>query len=164
MADFSFICSCCGERHDGLPALAFDAPAYWDEGLREQDPEGNRLEIDICVVQGTNCFIRALLEIPVRGTDAVLVWNLWVTQGEANFRDYVATFPNSPSRVTFGYLANRLPRYPDTLNLPAQVHWRPDGERPWIELPPEGHPLCRDWRDGIEPERAVAFAEAVLHP
>jgi hypothetical protein len=164
MSALSFACSRCGKRHEGLPALGFGAPAYWDEGLRETDPDKNRLESDICIIQGTNFFIRGLLEVPVKGTDAVLVWNLWVTQSEANFHDYVDSLPKSPARVTFGYLANRLPGYADSLNLPTQVHWRPEGLRPWIELPPKPHPLCRDWLDGIAPERAAAFAEAVLHP
>ncbi|MBX6375157.1 MAG: DUF2199 domain-containing protein [Acetobacteraceae bacterium] len=54
---------------------------------------------------------------------------------------------------TFGYLANRLPDYPETLDLRSLVHRRREGKRPLVEPEPSDHPLFRDWCDGITLER-----------
>lgn len=89
---------------------------------------------------------------------------VWVSQSRANFELYGATFHDNPERVTFGWLANRLPSYPDTLSLPTNVHWQPDGDRPKVEILPGHHPLYVDQSRGITMERAIAFAELALHP
>jgi hypothetical protein len=164
MADFSFICPCCGELHKGLPDLAYSAPAHWSDILRKEDPDNNHLDSDGCIIGGKHFFVRCVLEVPIQDSDARLGWGVWVSQSEANFREYTEMAPNDPERTTFGYLANRLPHYPDTLDMPTHVHWRLNGRRPWVELPPDDHPLCRDWHQGITRERAIEFARLVLHP
>lgn len=70
---------------------------------------------------------------------------MWVSQSRANFELYGATFHDNPERVTFGWLADRLPHYPDTLNVPTDVHWQPDGDRPRVEIRPGDHPLYVDY-------------------
>ena len=47
----------------------------------------------------------------------------------------------------------RLPLYPNTLNLKTQVHTRPVGERPLVELKPTDHPLAVEQRHGITMDR-----------
>lgn len=161
---FSYTCSCCGQRHEGLPALAYAAPAYWSDAQATTDPEGNRLDSDLCIVGGEHHFIRCVLRVPIQGTDATLEWGVWLSQSKANFDLYAETFGNTPEREAFGYLAHRLPSYPDTLNMRALAHWQSGGQRPWVELEPCDHPLYRDWSEGITREQAIAFAEPVLHP
>lgn len=57
MADvISFVCSCCGERHQGLPDLA------------DGNPEGNWIDSDHCMIGGEDFFIRCVLLIPILGT------------------------------------------------------------------------------------------------
>lgn len=164
MSGFSFVCRCCGDAHDGLPDIGFTAPYFWDEMDAAARPADNKLNSDFCVVGGEHYFIRCVLDVPVRGTDAVLGWGVWVSQSKSNYELYGEAFDATPGRVTFGYLANRLPNYPDTLNMPTQVHWQTDGNRPLVELDESDHPLYRDWVDGITRERAIDFAMLTLHP
>jgi hypothetical protein len=161
---FGFKCSCCSDWHEGLPDLAYQAPYYWDNAKEAQNPADNKLGSDFCVVDGKHFFIRCVLDVPIVGSDAVLGWGVWVSQSSENFRLYVDTYEATPERVTFGYLANWLSDYPDTLSMHTHVRWRSGGQRPWVELKPCDHALYKDWSKGITRERAIAFAEKALHP
>jgi hypothetical protein len=161
MSEFSFVCSCCGQRHDGLPDLAFRTPYYWSAAVVGSG--GNWITSDLCVID-EHYFIRCVLEVPIKGADLRLGWGVWVTQSRSNFDAYSASFDVPVEKATFGYLANQLPTYPDTLNLHTLAHWRLSNQRPLVEPEPSSHPLYRDWSEGIERERAIGLAELVLHP
>ncbi|MBF6333022.1 DUF2199 domain-containing protein [Nocardia transvalensis] len=162
-----FLCSCCGERHDGLPfAYGIPAPAYWD-GSMDGSP-GNILGAENCVIGGEHFFIRARLILPVVGSENEFVWGVWVSLSESN---YVRTTElwTSPERVheppCFGWLSVWLPGYePTTLNLKARVHQQPVGMRPTVELEPTDHPLAVEQRTGITLARVQAIAELMMHP
>ena len=161
MSGFRFLCSSCGEWHDELPDLAFRAPVYWNEAAALANPADHRLGDDLCIV-GDDRFIRCILLVPIRAYARRLGWGVWVTQSQENFELYEGSVA-VPELVTFGYLANRLPLYPDTLNMAVQTHWTTDGKRPWVELEPSEHPLYCDWLHGITADRAIKLAELVLH-
>ena len=99
------------------------------DALVVEDSKSYRLDSDLCMMGSQDYLIPCVLEIPIAGTGEFFGWGVWATQSEANFRDYVKTFPDSPERTTFGYLWNRLPLYADTVGLKAQVRWRPKRER-----------------------------------
>jgi hypothetical protein len=165
MTAFSYVCECCGERHIGLPAIAFPAPLFWRDADATANPARNRLDSDLCVVNGEDYFIRCVLNMPIENSDAVLGWGVWLSQSKANFEVYAkASAEATPHRITFGYLANRIPDYPDTLSMEALAHWQSDGKRPMVELKETDHPLYRDCTGGITRERAIQFAQRVLHP
>jgi hypothetical protein len=163
-APLRFRCPCCGQWHEGLPDVTFRAPYHWRNALAEDDPERNNLDTDLCVIDLRDFFIRCVLEVPIRGTESSFGWGVWVTHSEANFKDYVAHFRDPPQRAAFGYLANRLSGYPDTVNLRTLVHWQPGNQRPLVEVEPSDHPLSRDQREGITLDQAIEFARPVLHP
>ena len=102
--------------------------------------------------------------MPIHGVDEPFLWGVWATQSKANFDLYLETFDNSPDNVTFGYLANQLPGYPDTLSLQLNTHWQASKSRPLIDLRPCDHPLYKDWSEGIPWERAIELDQAVRHP
>ena len=164
MSSFSYVCPCCGLMHVGLPALGFRAPLYWNDGVAQA--EGERLDSDLCVIGGQDYFIRCVLNMPIQNSSAVLGWGVWLSQSRANFELYAdqAAAETIPHRITFGYLANRIPGYPDTLSLHANAHWQTDGLRPIVELKETDHPLYRNWAEGISREQAIHFAKRVLHP
>ncbi|MFF0442053.1 DUF2199 domain-containing protein [Kitasatospora sp. NPDC004614] len=57
-----------------------------------------------------------------------------------------------------------LPIYaPSTVNLKTNLHTKPIGQRPLIELEPTDHPLTVEQRAGITRDRVREIAEAVLH-
>ena len=65
----------------------------------------------------------------------------------------------------FGWLSTELPLYgTSTITLKTNVHTRPVGLRPNIELEPTGHPLAAEQRNGITRERVREIAEQLLHP
>ncbi len=161
---FSFLCPCCGGQHIGLPDIAFASPIFWSEADAAANPTDNKLNSDFCIVNGEHYFIRCVLDVPIKDANQVLGWGVWVTQSKSNFNLYGETFDATPERQTFGYLANRLPTYPDTLNMPLQVHWQTGGARPFAEPEPSEHPLSIDGAEGITRERAIEFALLALHP
>lgn len=101
--------------------------------------------------------------MPIHDVEEPFLWGVWITQSEQNFRDYIDTFHDTPERCTFGYFANRLPGYPDTLSLHTHVHWQAGRSRPKVELKPIDHPLYRDWSESISWERAAELAGPFFH-
>jgi len=143
-----------------------DAP-YWYYEIEPSELEGRvELSSDQCVIDGEYYFVRGCLEIPIIDGADPFVWGVWVSLSVDNFRR-MSEMWESPTRDKeppyFGWLTTVLPGYPDTLNLKINVHTRPVGTRPLIELEPTDHPLAIDQRTGITVERARALAECALH-
>ncbi|MFF3089819.1 DUF2199 domain-containing protein [Streptomyces nojiriensis] len=166
-SDHGFTCSCCGARHGGLPLhYTAEAPAVWNAAFAEADD--CLLSSDQCVVKARHYFVKGLIEIPVIGTDEMFSWAVWVSLSRENFARAVDMW-ETPGRESeppyFGWLNTELPVYSSTtLNLKTNLHTRPLGERPFVELEPTGHPLAVEQRTGITPDRVCEIAAAVLHP
>jgi hypothetical protein len=144
----------------GLPS-----PDYWSDDLAG-DPR-NSLDPETCVINEQGYFVRGLIEIPVVGSDEPFVWNVWVSLSRESFSRAVDLW-EKPERATeqpyFGWLSNQIAVYPQsTLNLKTNLHTRPLGERPLIELEPTDHPLAVEQRTGITTARVREIAETALH-
>ena len=155
---FGFRCRTCGEWHSDLPAFEVPAPMNL---LAIPEPERDQrciLETDACVVDGSEFYVRALLQLPIIGFDRSFVWMVWVSLSKANFARFVDTFEKRKrSRVGpfFGWLDSSLPFYAETRSLKTMVHLRDDFQRPLVELEPTEHPLAVEQRDGMSVERAA---------
>lgn len=160
---FSFVCATCGKRHEGSPSVGYSAPFYWGEAHRTDSTGASRLNDDLCMIERRDYFIRCILEMPIHDVEEPFLWGVWVSQSERNFQDYADSFHDTPERCTFGYFANRLPSYPETLNLHTQIHWQRGRGRPKIDLKPTDHALYRDWSEGISWERAAELAGPYFH-
>ena len=79
----------------------------------------------------------------------------WIASFDLERRTHIGPF--------FGWLNAWLEPYPDTRNLKTRVHLRDAGLRPYIELEPTEHPLSREQREGISPERAAEIYRSVVH-
>jgi hypothetical protein len=126
------------------------------------------LSSDQCVIQGQAFFVRGLIEIPVTDLDEVFSWGVWVSLSHEKFAR-AAELWETPGRESeppyFGWLSTDLPIYsPSTINLKTNLHTRPVGQRPLIELEPTDHPLAVEQRSGITMARVQQIAEALLHP
>lgn len=168
MADVpGYTCSCCGEYHAELPmGYSATAPDVWKEKYGKR--RDSMLSEDQCVVKGRHFFVKGMIEIPVIGTPDIFSWGVWVSLSEPHFTRTIDLW-TTPGRESeppcFGWLTTDLALYPvGTLNLKTNVHTRPVGERPAVELEPTDHPLAVEQRTGITPERVREIAEAVLHP
>jgi hypothetical protein len=166
---YTWTCSRCGELHEGLPlSWAWDNPIYWDWLNDERRAEGYN-DTDFCVMTAdggdTARFVRGTIEIPIIDADGdSFVIGAWASLSEKSFDELVplqASDEPSDAGPWFGWLANRIPVYPDTLNLPTNVHYR-QGLRPVIEIGPGNHPLAQD-APGITMARALELAERWMH-
>ena len=160
-----FTCARCGNRHDELPmSYGAEAPAHWSPELAA-DPN-SELGTDQCVIKGEHFFVRGIIPIPVRDTDTTFEWGAWVSvsQGSiAHMSERWHTEGRENSDPYFGWLSTELPGYPVTVNLKTNVHTRPVGQRPVIELEPTDHPLAVEQRTGITLARVQEIAEWLLH-
>ncbi|MFJ4434927.1 DUF2199 domain-containing protein [Streptomyces sp. NPDC088923] len=161
-----FTCTACGTRHDETPLhYATPAPQYWLPEM--ESAPGCLLSSDQCVINGEYYFVRGLIEIPVRGTDEMFSWGVWVSISRKNFgltNDRWETPGREAEPPCFGWLSTELPVYsPTTLDLKTRVHTRPLGERPLIELEPTAHPLAVEQREGIGRDRVRELAELMPH-
>src|SRR5262249_35619753 len=112
-------------------------------------------------------FVRACLEVPVKGTDQTFTWGVWVSLSEKSFLD-MSEHWEDPARTNlgphFGWLCTKIPEYPDTMFLKTMVHQRAVGVRPRVELQPTDHPLAIHQRNGLEPAWLQEIVTRLLHP
>jgi hypothetical protein len=156
---FTYTCSSCSELHEGLPDFACSAPAYWDP---EEEAPHSWLTSDLCRIGG-HFFIRCVLRMQITGVADSFGWGIWLSQSEANFLRYLDGKAPPEGTATFGYVANRLEMYPDTLSMHAIAVSQGPDIRPVVELQPCDHPLYEDWKLGIPVDRAVALVRKILH-
>lgn len=46
--------------------------------------------------EGTQYFLRAILEVPIHGVDQPFLWGLWVSASEASFHRYLDSYDRPP--------------------------------------------------------------------
>jgi hypothetical protein len=154
----TYICTCCGQTHEGLPDLVFDRPAYARDVPEQERQQRVRLNADICVVDDEHYFIRGIIEIPIRSRNEKFGIGAWVSQKRENFQTYLDQFDASDIGPFFGWLSNEFVfRGKPTLNLKTIVHFRGKGLRPLIQLEPTGHPLALVQRQGMTIDEAWVF-------
>jgi hypothetical protein len=162
----SFTCTRCGETHDIPMSFAFEAPIYW-YGLPEGErSRGGVLDEELCIIDGRYYYIKGRICMPVHDSPDAFEWVVWVSLSEASFKRALAAWERSGREDEppyFGWLSSDIPGYPTTLNLKTEVHTRPLGERPTVELEPTDHPLAVEQRTGISLARVLTIGEALLH-
>jgi hypothetical protein len=164
----TWTCTHCGEVHNGLPDIAFDAPLIWDE-LTDEERAAGDLQADTCEIHredGDFFYVRGILELPIRDFDEALGFGVWSSLSAANFARFVELY-DDPRRVDeppySSWFGNRLPGFPDTFNLPAWIETPHADLRPQVVLHDGDHPLVRAQRDGIELAQAIALVEPYVH-
>lgn len=171
LSQWEWTCACCGQRKRGVPDIGFAAPVH-AEWAEAGDADFRILDRndDFCVMEiagARHFFIRGVLYLPVVGTQAAFGFGAWSTLSEANYRRYSETFEDDrQSRIggMFGYLANRLPFYPDTLNLRLDVLPQDGRQRPklYVQDIHADHALHADQSRGLDTERFGALLSAIL--
>jgi hypothetical protein len=169
-AIFAFKCSRCGEIHEGSPSMAFNAPYQYASLTEEQKASMGKLTSDFCTIshdQGTDYFVRAVLEVPIHGVEDPFLWGVWVSLSEKSFERYRETY-DAPVEGDgfFGWLCNKPEVYAWDAPRPADVYVQLDGQRPKVVLHRSEHendPLVIDQCNGISVARAQEIAEQALH-
>ncbi|MEX6505123.1 DUF2199 domain-containing protein [Jiella sp. M17.18] len=163
---FRFTCACCGEVQDGVPSFAAAAPLHYESLTEDEQRERGRLSGEVCIIDDRLFFVRALLRIPVIGSEDPFVWNIWASLSAQSFEEYAAHY-DDPARTDFGpyfcWLSAALPTYPSLDELRSSLHLQPIGQRPLIELAPSDHPLSLEQRQGISAQRLGEIFAACVH-
>lgn len=164
---FRFRCQVCGEWHEGLPDIGFDAPLHYHQLSEDERSTIATKSSDLCSINNEDFFVRGVIEVPIQGRADHFGIGAWVSLKEENFRRYVELYDaEDPSGdgPYFGWLCNRIAGYPDTVSLKTLLYLRPVPARPSIALEPSDHPLALQQRDGISLVEIQALVEGILHP
>ena len=169
LADLRWKCATCDEWHTG-PCLDFgyDAPSHWGDEHEKaskkyklmpkwsKKPHQTFLNSDYCAVDDEYFYVRGLIHLPIIGAAETLRWGVWGSLSRDNFYK-LRELDDSPSRTEldpmFSWLSNRIPEYPDTLNLKMYAYIQEPGNRPHFFLQPTEHPLSQEYHHGITPEK-----------
>jgi hypothetical protein len=169
-AIFAFKCKCCGEIHEGSPSFGFREPDQYASLSDEQKARMATLTDDFCTItheEGTDRFIRAVLEIPIDGVEEPFLWGVWVSLSEKSFNRYRETYDDPVAgEGFFGWVCNQISLYPYDQARPSDVIVQSGGNRPKVVLhrgDPENDPLVSDQAEGISVSRAQELAERALH-
>jgi hypothetical protein len=168
MVEPGFVCSTCGQSHEGVPlSFAADFPDMY-ANMSESD-RGSRALIssDQCIVDETLFFIRGCLEIPLLDSREVFVWGLWALVKEEVFNEISESWEEAGRETRRGpfkaRLANSVSVYPETLNLKLRIVIQPVSTRPLFILEEEQHPLGTAQQNGISHLEAIELCATLLH-
>jgi|SRR6516165_585556 hypothetical protein len=164
-----FTCRTCGKLHDSNEiSFGADAPVQWAL-ISDQERAKSELGGEQCVIEADGqrqFFIRACLEVPIKGTARTFTWGVWISLSEKSFLE-MSEHWDDPGRTRrgpyFGWLCTKIPEYPDTVFLKTTVHQRAVGQRPIVELEETDHPLSVDQRSGVDALRMQEIISKVLH-
>lgn len=155
-----FRCQSCGEIHEGFAALTFPAPLPWAWATEAEQASDWKIDSDFCRKLDSEHYIRAVLVLPIIDSDLTLEFGIWSTLAPDNFYRYIETFDSEEQASLgpmFGWFANALPGYPDTMALKCKVHTQNNRKRPLIEFEPTEHPLAVHQRRGIPFDEATRY-------
>jgi hypothetical protein len=159
-------CSCCGQEYDELPLTFGNAfPDYYFSVPSDEREKRIEKQESLCVVDGGHFFHRGRLTIPIKDFDQDLIFNVWTSISEDNFRKRNDLWEN-PQRVNekpyFGWLQTIIPTYGDTLNLKTVALENEVGLIPTINMIENEHPLTVDQEKGITFDRAMEIVGFIL--
>lgn len=166
MAD-SYACSICGERHNEVPlSWGPDVPDLWARLSEDEREAKGEIGTDQCVINEQHFFVRGRIEIPVQDRHDPFAWLVWVEVTRDVFvamaKVWTMEGRENTEPLYDGALANDLSLYPTpTLGLPAKLHTRPVGVRPFIEITAE-HQIRHEQRTGITFHQVNEIANKLL--
>jgi len=162
-----FACKTCGGRHDDMPRLlTVAAPAAWEALPEKERATRAMLTADQCIIDDAWFFILGRLELPVLDGGEPFTWMTWVSVSEDDFlraSQLWQTRGREAERPCFAWVQSSLPYPVPTLNLKADLFTQPVGQRPKVRLQATDHPLYREQKFGIGPERVQEIVESILH-
>ena len=164
--DFEFRCQTCDEIHKGMPSFGAVAPPSYYAVPEAERASRCELGSDHCAIDYELFFVRGCLEIPVHGADEPLVWGVWVSLSQQNFKAWLMAYEEqhrSHVGPFFGWLSAWFRPYPEVMNLRSRVHLRDNGIRPRIELEPTDHPLALEQHNGISIDRLAEIYAIMMH-
>jgi hypothetical protein len=164
-------CATCDVEHGWPFDLAARAPDPWPhQTVYEPNSalrlEGDFLSEDFCVLGGQYFFVRAVLEIPVRGLEQPFGFGCWSTLSRTNFERYVEGFDagDYPADEQWtGWLCNQLLDYVGDAPVGVWVQLRTGRQRPLLWVAGDDEPLAVCQEEGMPPEEMVGLLNRYGH-
>lgn len=162
----TFVCPCCGKNYEELP-LCFgnDYPFYYYSIPVEERASRIELAESLCVIDEKFFFHRGRLTIPIIDNDEALIFNVWTSISEDNFRVRNEMW-NDPIRINnepyFGWLQTEVPTYVNTINIETIAYENKIGLIPTIEIIKSNHALYNDQQNGIDFKAAKDKVQQIL--
>lgn len=153
-------CGSCSKLHQGLPELTFSSPHPYARLPEGERASRARLGSDLCVIDETRFFLRAVMQLPIAGYDDHFGFGVWAEVGSDDFKTYFQNFDaakNSHLGPFAGEIANAVPGFPDASGLACRVHLQDGGRRPIVEMLRAVHPLATAQANGMTIDRAIAI-------
>jgi hypothetical protein len=166
-------CATCGEEHDLLdlepsysrPDAYFEVPKDQREYLTNFSKDDGRIRNADDTER--RHFLRVLLSVPIRGEQQDVAWGVWVEVSAADWERAYDLWddPKQAAEPPFAAtLANALKGYEGTLGLPGRVRLTSPTTAPLFELDASvDHPLAREQRQGVFPERVIEWVSMHHH-
>lgn len=151
----SFVCSTCGNAHEGMPTdFGWQLPDdVWAIPEAERSSQA-KFDSDRCQL-GDRFFIRCVLALPFIEQPDYYAWGVWVEIPEPDFWRYIELYEKDGRgelSIT-GLIANAIPGYESTVGLAVRVQLQDEKSRPSVWVIDVGHPLSREQLSGISNER-----------
>ena len=167
---FAYRCACCGKKHIGAPSFSVAQPFLCHDVPKDEFSARVTLDSDLCIIDGSQFFIRATLTIPIHNSPDGFVFGDWVSQSAESFKAYSESLGQDQSgQSSFGWWPVTSAAYwkagEPAAMLKSHVIWQKKGTRPIVILDPEEtHPLAIDQSNGISWDKAAALATKLMHP
>jgi len=135
--DTSYRCPCCGKPVQGVLDVGYDHPDAWPHiSFRKNGGTvavgQDVLMADFCSI-GDQFYLRGLLSLPIRDTEAQFAFGPWALVEPETFRAYHTAFGTDKETdlgIHSGWLANDLPGFPDSIDFQLSIHFVGGSERP----------------------------------
>jgi hypothetical protein len=154
------LCSVCGKDHPvddiektfRLPDVVFQIP---------EDERENRVKVNsnFCALDDSRVFVRGLIPVPVKGKDEPYCWGVWAEVAWDTYSQLYNTWDDDDCSMfedLKGLVANALPTYEDTIDLPVRIVRQPD-TRPFFFVI-RNHSLKQDQEEGISADLPIHYA------
>ena len=149
-----------GRTFEGVFDIGFDHPDPWPHGNRSESGEEvmivgpDQLDADLCQI-GKHRFIRAVLTLPIIGTDQTFAFGAWGSVNPANFDRYVENAAAGGFEGCFAWLMNKPPGFDFDDWPPCNLVVTDPAERPHLEVHDGSHELAELQETGITFDRLL---------
>jgi hypothetical protein len=135
--DASYRCPCCGKQVQGVLDIGYDHPDAWPHVSFRRNGGTvtvgqDVLTADFCSI-GAACYLRGLLTLPIRDTDAIFAFGPWARVSSDTFRAYYSAFGTTDEAALGsrpGELANALPSFPGSAGTALHILFPGGSDRP----------------------------------
>ncbi|SEQ40854.1 DUF2199 domain-containing protein [Thalassovita taeanensis] len=131
-------CPCCGQSFSGVFDIGFDHPDGWPHAPRDDQPfvksGEDQLAPDLCR-HGDHRLIRAVLTLPLQGSDDAVHLSLWVRLDPADFYAYLESWDTgdeTPLPDCPGVLDTTVPGLSPATPTACMLTFPAKGQRPTI--------------------------------